>query len=137
MPKKRFFLKKVMKEFFASVLEFMPTVDKMQNTSSLICSKFEIWGQSIFKVIQAFHTICIVLYTGCSGPACRLPHDIHVASHYFLTFNNLFKLITKIRLSNNSFKFIYYISIKYRFDMPCCRRVFKQILYLTINSECL
>ena len=30
--------------------------------------KFEIWGWSILKVIQAFHTVRIVLYIGCSGP---------------------------------------------------------------------
>ena len=33
--------------------------------------------------------------------ASRLSHDIHDISHSFITFNNLFKLITKIRLSNN------------------------------------
>ena len=38
--------------------------------------------------------------------ACRLSHDIHVVSHSYITFNYLFKLITKIRLSNNSFKFM-------------------------------
>ena len=30
--------------------------------------KFEIWGQSILKSIQAFHTVRIVLYIGCCGP---------------------------------------------------------------------
>ena len=38
--------------------------------------------------------------------ACRLSLDIYVVSHSFITFNNLFKLITKIKLTNNSFKFI-------------------------------
>ena len=33
--------------------------------------KFKILGQSILKVIQAFHTECIVLYNGCSGPVIR------------------------------------------------------------------
>ena len=35
---------------------------------------------------------------------CRLLHDIHVI--FFITFNYLFKLFAKIRLSNNSFEFI-------------------------------
>ena len=33
--------------------------------------------------------------------ACRLSHDIHIVSHSFITFDNLLKFITKIRLSNN------------------------------------
>ena len=33
-----------------------------------MCTKFEIWGQSLLKVIQAIHTVHIVLYIGCSGP---------------------------------------------------------------------
>ena len=37
-----FFLKKRMKYIFAYVLEFMLTFDKMQNTSPLMCTKFEI-----------------------------------------------------------------------------------------------
>ena len=45
----------------------MLTFDKMQNTSPLMCTKFKISGQSILKVIQAFHTVLIVLYIGCSG----------------------------------------------------------------------
>ena len=35
--------------------------------------------------------------------AYRLSHNIHVVSHSFITFNYLFKIITKIRLANNSF----------------------------------
>ena len=31
-----------MKEIFAYILEFMLTFDKMQNTTSLMCTKFEI-----------------------------------------------------------------------------------------------
>ena len=38
--------------------------------------------------------------------ACILSHEIHVLAHSFITFNNLFKLIPKIRLSNNSFKWV-------------------------------
>ena len=53
-----------MQEIFAYVLEFMLTFDKMQNTSPLMCTRFEIWGQSIFKVIQAFHTVHIVCISG-------------------------------------------------------------------------
>ena len=39
------------------VLKFMLTLDKMQNTSPLMWTKFEILGQSILKVIQALHTV--------------------------------------------------------------------------------
>ena len=56
-----------MKEMFAYVLEFMLTLTKMQNNSTLMWKKFEIWGWSILKVIQAFHTVCIALYIECSG----------------------------------------------------------------------
>ena len=52
-----------MNESCAYVLEFMLTFDKVQNTSPLMCTKFEIWGQSILKVFQDFHTV-----RGCSGP---------------------------------------------------------------------
>ena len=38
--------------------------------------------------------------------ACRLSHDIQVVSNLYITFDNLFELITKIRFSNNSFEFI-------------------------------
>ena len=53
-----------MREILVNALEFMLTFDKMQNTSPLMCTKFEIWGKSILKVIQAFHTIRTVLYIG-------------------------------------------------------------------------
>ena len=56
-----------MEEIFAYVLEFILTFAKMQNNSTLKWKKFEIWGWSILKVIQAFHTVRIVLYIGCSG----------------------------------------------------------------------
>ena len=45
MPKCDFFLKKRMKEIIAYVLEFMLTFNKMQNTTSLMCTKVEIRGQ--------------------------------------------------------------------------------------------
>ena len=57
-------LKIRMKGIFIYVLQF----DKMQNTSPFMCTKFEIWAQSILKVIQSFHTVRIVLYIGCSSP---------------------------------------------------------------------
>ena len=46
------------------VLEFMRTLDKMQNTSPLMCTKLEIWAQSILKVIQAFHIVHIFCISG-------------------------------------------------------------------------
>ena len=49
----------------------------------------------------------------------------------FITFYYLFKLITKTRLSNNSFKFINYITIKYS------RLVIFVWLFLTIPRVCL
>ena len=57
-----------MEEIFAYVLEFMLTFDKMKKPSPLMFTKFEIWGWSILKVIQALHTIRIVLYIGSSDP---------------------------------------------------------------------
>ena len=38
--------------------------------------------------------------------ACRLSHDIQVIFNFFITFDYLFELITKIRFSNSSFEFI-------------------------------
>ena len=65
-----------MKESFAYVLEFMLSFDKMQNTSPLVCTKFEILEQSILKVIQAFYAVRIVLYIGCSGPVVECNKSI-------------------------------------------------------------
>ena len=45
-----------MKGIFVYVLELMLTLDKMQNASPLMCTKFEIYD-SILKVIQAFQTV--------------------------------------------------------------------------------
>ena len=73
-----------MKQFLAYVLEFMLTFDKMQNTSPLMCTKFETWGQSILKVIQAFHSVCIVLYIGCSGPVVKCQYK-----NQYVALNNL------------------------------------------------
>ena len=49
-----------MKGIFVYVLEFMLTLDEMQNISIGV-----IGGQSILKVI---HSVRLVLYIGCSGP---------------------------------------------------------------------
>ena len=62
-----------MKEIFAYVLELNLTSDKMQNTNPLMCMKFEIWGQGILEVIQAFHTVRIVLYIGVFWPSSWVP----------------------------------------------------------------
>ena len=51
--------------------------DKMQNTSPLMCTKSEILGQSILKVIQDFHTVRIVLYIRCAGPVVERLNKIH------------------------------------------------------------
>ena len=59
MQKSDFSKKKGMEEIFAYGLEFMLTLAKMQNNSSLMWTKFEIWGWSILKVVQAFN----ILYT--------------------------------------------------------------------------
>ena len=53
---------------YAYVLKFMLSLDKMQNTSPLMCPSFKILGKSILKDIQAFDTVHIVLYIGSSGP---------------------------------------------------------------------
>ena len=53
-----------MKEIFAYDLKLMLTLAK----STSMWTKFEILGWSNLKVIQAFHTVRIVLYIGCSGP---------------------------------------------------------------------
>ena len=45
--------------------------------------------------------------------ACRLPHNIHSISHSVIMLNDLFKLIMKRRLSNDSFELIKQITIKY------------------------
>ena len=57
-----------MKEIIAYILEFMLILAKMQNNSTLMWKKFEIWDWNILKVIQAFHNVFAVLYIGCSGP---------------------------------------------------------------------
>ena len=73
-----FFLKKRMKEIFAYALEFMLTFDKMQTTSPLMYTKFEIRGKSILKVIQTYHTIRIFIYIGRSGTVAECQYKINM-----------------------------------------------------------
>ena len=72
------FLKKRMEEVFDYVLEFMLTFDKMQNINPLMCKKFVICGQGVLEVIQAFHTVCIVMHIGCSGPVIECLDKINM-----------------------------------------------------------
>ena len=65
-----------MNRIFAYVLELRLTFDKMQNTKSLMCTKFEIRGQGILEVIQAFHTVRIGMYIGCYGPVDKCINKI-------------------------------------------------------------
>ena len=44
----------------------------------VVISKFEIWGQSILEVIQAFHTVRIVLHIRCSGPVVKCLNKINM-----------------------------------------------------------
>ena len=67
-----------MKEIFAYVLKFMLTFYKMHNTSPKMCTKFEISGRSILKVIQAFHTVSIVMYKECSVPVVDCLNKINM-----------------------------------------------------------
>ena len=55
-----------MKCIFVYVLEFMLTLDKMQNISTLMCKSSK--SEGILKAIQAFHAVHIVLYIRYSGP---------------------------------------------------------------------
>ena len=65
---------------FAYVLECMLNFDKVQKTNNfpLMSTKFKIWGQSILKVIQAFHMVNIVLYIRCSGPVVKCLNKINM-----------------------------------------------------------
>ena len=66
MPKMLIFPEKRGQKIY--VLEFMLTLAKMQENSTLMGKMFEIWGWSILKVTQAFHTVRIILNIGFSGP---------------------------------------------------------------------
>ena len=48
----------------------------------------------------------IVAFPDHTHYLCRLSHDIQVISNIYITFYNLFELITKIMFSNDSFDFI-------------------------------
>ena len=80
-----------MKEVFAYVLEYMLTFDKTQNTNPLMCTEFESWGQGILEVIQAFHSVRIVLYIRCSGPVVECLNKINMnhltADHWARTLD--------------------------------------------------
>ena len=56
-----FFLKKRTKQIFAYILEFILTLAKMQDNSTLLRKKFDIWGWRILEVNHSFHTVRIVL----------------------------------------------------------------------------
>ena len=56
----------------------MVTLDKVQNISLLVCTKLEIWGQSILKVIKAFYIVRIILYIVCSGSVVECLNKINI-----------------------------------------------------------
>ena len=58
---------KRMKGIFDYVLQFMLTLVKMQQYFNV--KKIKIWRN--LQVIQAFHTVSIVVYNGCSDPDIR------------------------------------------------------------------
>ena len=78
MPKMRLFPEKEDERNFCFYSGIMLTFDKMQKTIPLMSTNFGIGGQSIFKAIQAFHTIRIVLYIGCSGPVVECLNKINM-----------------------------------------------------------
>ena len=49
-----YFLKKRIKESCAYVLEFMLTIDKVQNTSPLMCTKFRSEDREFQKLFKHF-----------------------------------------------------------------------------------
>ena len=57
----------------------------------------------------------------------RLSHDIQVLSNLSITFDNLFKLITKIRISNNFFE------QPKRFKLWSCQKMCDALHYLLDN----
>ena len=66
-----FFSKKRMKDFFCLYSEIYAYLRQNAWYQGLNVQKFEICGQSIFKVIEVFNTVRTVLYIGCSGPMIR------------------------------------------------------------------
>ena len=67
-------------------------------------SRHWVWGLTNHRAIEE-ETIAIDLDCVCNQ-ACRLSHDIQVIFNFFITFDYLFELITKIRFSSKSFEFI-------------------------------
>ena len=57
-----------MKGIFVYVMEFMLSIDKMQYISTLNVPKALNLRAEHFERFQAFHTVRIILYIGCSGP---------------------------------------------------------------------
>ena len=60
-----------MKDFFCLYSEIYAYLRQNAKYQGLNVQKFEICGQSIFKVIEVFNTVRTVLYIGCSGPMIR------------------------------------------------------------------
>ena len=89
MPKIGFFLKKRMEGFFVNVLEFRLSFNQMQNTSPLMCTKFRNLRAEHFEIIQAFHTVRIVLYIGCSGPVVEDLNKINMLQSTTLSLGQL------------------------------------------------
>ena len=73
-----FFLKRGWTKCLLMFWNVCHTFDKFQNTNPLMCTKFDIWGQSILEGIQAFHTVRIDLYIGCSGPVVECWNRINM-----------------------------------------------------------
>ena len=67
-------------------------------TVSLLLS---LWYPGSGEVLDCIDSLSLHPYL-----LCKLSHDIQVISNLYITFYNLFELITKIRFSNNSFEFI-------------------------------
>ena len=80
-----------MKGISVYVLEFMFTLAKMQKNSTFMWKKFEIWAWSILKVIQAFHTVRILLYIRRFGPVI----GSLIGILYFIESKHTFQNINK------------------------------------------
>ena len=52
------------------VLEYMFTLEKMLNTSTLMCKSSKLSVEHSNSGLS-FHTVRLVLYIGCSGPVIR------------------------------------------------------------------
>ena len=54
MSKKVIFPIKMMQGFFVNVLDFMPTLDKVQNTRSLMCQSSKSESRAICKLFKLY-----------------------------------------------------------------------------------